>query len=279
MSPTDMLGQATVVCVVLVSSSLSLISFSGRMPMAELADAVVQYGRSTLEWSASIIRTHCPWKAEVVYGDTDSLFVHLRGRSREAAHDIGDEIAERITSLTPLDIVLKMEKVYLPCVLASKKRYVGYSFESKSLTEPHFDAKGIEVARRDQCPCTVKIQEKALRILFSTKDLSEVKKYLCDQWGRIHEGGNRIPLRDFIFRREVKLGHYAKDPMTGEPKMLPPAALMACQQMIKDPRQEPPYGWRVPYVVCDSLSTQPPVALLLTADRSLQELLTHFSKI
>jgi DNA polymerase zeta len=217
--------------------------------MAELADAVVQYGRSTLEWSKSLIHSHLTWKGKVVYGDTDSLFVHLRGRSREEAHDIGDAIALDITSRSPLDVVLKMEKVYLPCVLASKKRYVGYSFESKSLTEAHFDAKGIEVARRDQCPCTVKIQEKALRILFTTKDLSAVKEYLYDQWSRIHEGGNRIPIRDFIFRREVKLGHYSTDPATGEPKMLPPAAVVACHQMIADPRMEPPYKWRVPYVV------------------------------
>lgn len=180
----------------------------------------------------SVIHSKRSWGAEVVYGDTDSLFVHLRGRSREEAHDIGDAIAHEITSKSPLDVVLKMEKVYLPCVLASKKRYVGYSYESKSQAEPHFDAKGIEVARRDQCPCTVKIQEKCLRILFSTKDLSEVKRYLYDQWTRLHEGGNRIPLRDFIFRKEVKLGHYSKDPVTGEAKMLPPAAVVATQQMI-----------------------------------------------
>ncbi len=81
-------------------------------------------------------------------------------------------------------MLLKMEKVYLPCVLVSKKRYVGYAFEDStpgSTEVPHFDAKGIEVVRRDQCGATVKIQEKALRILFNTKDLSLVKEYLYSQ--------------------------------------------------------------------------------------------------
>lgn len=219
------------------------------MPMAELADSIVQYGRSTLEWSISFIHSNPKWKAQVVYGDTDSLFVHLRGRSKDDAHRIGDEIANEITSRCPKDVVLKMEKVFLPCVLSSKKRYVGFAYESKSTIEPHFDAKGIEIARRDQCPCTVKIQEKALRLLFSTKDLSIVKKYLYDQWTRIHEGGNRISVRDFIFRREVRLGHYSTNIETGETKLLPPAAVVATKQLINDPRSEPPYKWRVPYLV------------------------------
>jgi DNA polymerase zeta len=32
--------------------------FSGRMPMAELADAIVQSGRSTLEWTIKMINNH-----------------------------------------------------------------------------------------------------------------------------------------------------------------------------------------------------------------------------
>ena len=37
-----------------------------------------------------------------------------------------------------------------------------------------FDAKGIETVRRDGCPAVAKILEKSLRILFDTRDISEV---------------------------------------------------------------------------------------------------------
>lgn len=37
-----------------------------------------------------------------------------------------------------------------------------------------FDAKGIETVRRDTCPVVMKILEKALRVVFDTRDLSEV---------------------------------------------------------------------------------------------------------
>src|SRR3546814_4441712 len=54
-------------------------SFSGRMPCSEIADSIVQTGRETLEKAIAFIHATKKWGAEVVYGDTDSLFVHLRG--------------------------------------------------------------------------------------------------------------------------------------------------------------------------------------------------------
>ena len=99
--------------------------------MAELADSIVQSGRTTLEWTAKLIESHPEWQAKVVYGDTDSVFVQLPGRTKETAFKIGNEMAKYITSLNPDNVVLKFEKVYFPCFLVSKKRYVGYSYETE----------------------------------------------------------------------------------------------------------------------------------------------------
>ena len=77
----------------------------------------------------------------MVYGDTDSVFVLLEGRSKEEAFRIGEEIAQHITALSPKDVLLKFEKVYMPCILATKKRYVGNAYESRGQKEPLFDAK------------------------------------------------------------------------------------------------------------------------------------------
>ena len=121
-------------------------SFSGRMPCSEIADSIVQTGRETLEKAIAYIHSISKWGAEVVYGDTDSLFVYLKGKTREQAFEIGNEIAKSITDMNPRPIKLKFEKVYHPCVLLAKKRYVGFKYESPSQTEPDFDAKGIETA-------------------------------------------------------------------------------------------------------------------------------------
>ena len=53
-------------------------------------------------------------------------------RSRDEAFKIGTEIAREVTASNPPPVTLKFEKVYHPCVLLTKKRYVGYMYESPS---------------------------------------------------------------------------------------------------------------------------------------------------
>jgi DNA polymerase zeta len=216
-------------------------SFSGRMPCSEIADSIVQTGRETLERSIAYIHSVERWGAEVVYGDTDSLFVHLKGKTREQAFAIGEEMAKEITDMNPRPMKLKFEKVYHPCVLLAKKRYVGYKYESRDQMQPDFDAKGIETVRRDGTPAEQKMEEKALKLLFETADLSQVKAYFQAQCTKIMRGN--VSIQDFCFAREVKLGTYSD---RGPP---PPGALISTRRMLEDARAEPQYGERVPYVV------------------------------
>ncbi|CDM31894.1 hypothetical protein CBS147339_1185 [Penicillium roqueforti] len=215
-------------------------SFSGRMPCSEIADSIVQTGRETLEKAIAFIHSIERWGAEVVYGDTDSLFIYLKGRTRDQAFDIGEEIAEAVTDLNPRPIKLKFEKVYHPCILLAKKRYVGFKYEHRAQKEPEFDAKGIETVRRDGTPAEQKIEEKALKMLFRTADLSQVKSYFQRQCTKIMQG--RVSIQDFCFAREVRLGTYSE-------RSLPAGAMISTKRMMEDPRSEPQTGERVPYVV------------------------------
>ncbi len=233
-----------------VTYGYTAAGFSGRMPMAELADAIVQSGRETLEDTIRFIQNHPDWGADVIYGDTDSVFVRLKGKSVAEAHRIGLEMAKAVTARSPDPVLLKLEKVYRPCFLLSKKRYVGAMYESPDQTRFRFDAKGIETVRRDSCPAVSKIVEQALRILFTSADVSAVKTYVERQWKRIISG--RVSIMDFIFAKEVRLGTYAAERAPGgalASSSIPPAALVATKAMDRDPRAEPRYGERVSYVV------------------------------
>ncbi|KAF8443842.1 hypothetical protein L210DRAFT_3611257 [Boletus edulis BED1] len=216
-------------------------TYSGRMPAVEIADSIVQTGRETLEKAIAVIDTTAKWGARVVYGDTDSVFIHLKGKTKEQAFKIGYDIADAITAMNPAPIKLKFEKVYLPCVLMAKKRYVGFKYETPDETEPTFDAKGIETVRRDGVPAQAKMTETCLKILFRTQDLSEVKNYCYKTWSKILR--NRISLQDFIFAKEVRMGTYSdKVPP-------PPGVAVAARRILQDENDEPQYGERVPYVI------------------------------
>ncbi|CAF2062420.1 unnamed protein product [Brassica oleracea var. botrytis] len=226
-----------------VTYGYTAAGFSGRMPCAELADSIVQCGRSTLEKAISFVNANENWNARVVYGDTDSMFVLLKGRTVKEAFEVGQQIASGITEMNPYPVTLKMEKVYQPCFLLTKKRYVGYSYESPDQDKPTFDAKGIETVRRDTCEAVAKTMEQSLRLFFEKKNISMVKSYLYRQWKRILQG--RVSLQDFVFAKEVRLGTYS----TRDSSLLPPAAIVATKAMRADPRTEPRYAERVPYVV------------------------------
>lgn len=215
-------------------------SFSGRMPSSDIADAIVGTGREILTKSIELIESG-PYNAKVVYGDTDSLFVYFPGRSKADAFKYGKEIAESVTEFFPDPIKLKFEKVYHPCVLLAKKRYVGNCFEFEDQKEPTFEAKGIETIRRDGIPAQLKMVGKALRILFGTKNLSKVKEYVLGQFFKILF--RKVNVKDFCFAKEVRHGTYKNE------KYLPPGAVIAQQQIKKDPRREPQYRERVPYLV------------------------------
>jgi DNA polymerase zeta len=54
----------------------------------------------------------------------------------------------------------------------------------------------------------------------------------------------RVSIEDFVFQKEVRLGTYR-----ARNEQLPPAALVSLKAIALDPRAEPCYGERIPYVV------------------------------
>lgn len=185
-----------------VTYGYTAANFSGRMPAVEVGDSVVAKGRETLERAIRMVEANEKWRVRVVYGDTDSMFVQVPGRNREQAFKIGEEIAEAVTKDNPQPVKLKLEKVYQPCILQTKKRYVGYMYETVDQAEPVYEAKGIETVRRDGCPAVSKMLEKVLRILFETTDVSKIKHYVCRQFSKLLAG--RANLQDLIFAKEFR---------------------------------------------------------------------------
>jgi DNA polymerase zeta len=89
--------------------------------MPRLADTIVECGWRTLtnainlanEWGKDY-----RWKGcEVVYGDTDSVFIRLPGRSVAEAFQFGEEFCRAVTLKNPPPVQLKLEKVYAGTIL------------------------------------------------------------------------------------------------------------------------------------------------------------------
>nr|XP_046229616.1 DNA polymerase zeta catalytic subunit isoform X2 [Scatophagus argus] len=239
-------------------------NYSGRMPCVEVGDSIVHKARETLERAIKLVNDTKKWGARVVYGDTDSMFVLLKGATKEQAFKIGNEIAEAVTATNPKPVKLKFEKVYLPCVLQTKKRYVGYMYESLDQKEPVFDAKGIETVRRDNCPAVSKILERSIKLLFETRDISQVKQFVQRQCLKVLDG--RASMQDLTFAKEYRgSGSY-------RPGACVPALELTRRMMAYDRRLEPRVGERVPYVVVYGLPGVPLIQLVRRPMEVLQDL-------
>jgi DNA polymerase zeta len=182
-------------------------TFSGRCAMPLLADTIVECGRRTLtnamnlanEWGRN--REGRWFGASVIYGDTDSVFVELPGRTVQEAFEFGEQFCQAVTQSNPPPVQLKLEKVYLGSMMQTKKKYCGMKFEFKDQKKPIFDAKGIETVRRDQCALAQKVLRNALVTLFRS-GVDAVKSYLFRQWSLII--GGRLPISDFILTGRVR---------------------------------------------------------------------------
>ena len=241
--------------------------FSGRMPCAEIADSIVETGRQCLMETIRVIEGgggdghgRRRWSgAKVVYGDTDSVFVLLPGRSLAAAFRIGQEMAAVITALFGHPIKLKFEKIYFPAMLLAKKRYVGWMREDGPSAIPSLDAKGIEVIRRDQCPLVQDTMRRVLEMVLRPEAVRNgtpsssstaaaavdveraLRRYLVEEvWSPILS--QKVPIDRFVFSKAVRLGTYSK-------AHRPPAAVVAERRLMTDSRAFPLSGQRVQYLV------------------------------
>ena len=56
------------------------------------------------------------------------------------------------------DTYMTLVIIILILLLQTKKRYVGYKYESPEQSKPEYEAKGIETVRRDGCPAVAKVR-------------------------------------------------------------------------------------------------------------------------
>ncbi|XP_023941797.2 DNA polymerase zeta catalytic subunit [Bicyclus anynana] len=248
-----------------VTYGYTAANFSGRMPCVEVGDSVVAKGRETLERAIRLVK-NSKWNAKVVYGDTDSMFVVVPGGTRAEAFDIGQQIADAVTADNPSPVALKLEKVYQPCILQTKKRYVGYMYESPEQEKPVYEAKGIETVRRDGCPAGVKLLQRSLCALFDTGDMSLVKRLVCGALARL-AAGSLCPQELFFTREYHGAAGY-------RPGAAAPPNEIAKRLSSRDRRRTPRTGERVAWLVCAGAPGTPLVRLArapheLLRDRSL----------
>ncbi len=169
-----------------------------RFHAPQLAGAVTSFGRTLLQWSKQRLESY---GFQVIYGDTDSLFVLSRKEQPDEALALGQDLARnlnadlathiRTTWRVESHLKLQFEKLYrklhIPTTrqggTGARKRYVGLVGEGD---EEELVFTGMEVVRRDWTELARQVQRELYRRLFSEQRLDDYLEQVVDDIRREH---------------------------------------------------------------------------------------------
>jgi DNA polymerase-2 len=158
-----------------------------------LAGTITRIGHWILIFSRDYIERE---GHQVIYGDTDSLFIHFGDGEQTAINQRGHQLAEKLncylnTELTQqfkvgskLDI--EFEKLFghffMPTIrgrtTGSKKRYAGLLIDETGAAELYFA--GMETTRRDWTALAKRFQVDLFSLLFKKASTLDLKEELCE---------------------------------------------------------------------------------------------------
>jgi DNA polymerase elongation subunit (family B) len=223
-----------------------------------LAASVTAYGRKQIMFAKAVIEEfygagaddpRCA--AEVVYGDTDSLFVNfnvcdpitghkLEGRPAiEATMALTEEAGKFVSRCLAPPHDFEYDKVFYPFIIFSKKRYVGNMYEESA---DHYTQKsmGIALKRRDYAPIVKIIYGGAIRILLTEKSLVKAVEYVKEKLRGLV--GGQYNMYHLTITKSLRAEYK---------KIMPPHKMLAERMVKRDPGNAPVAGDRMGYIfVC-----------------------------
>jgi DNA polymerase delta subunit 1 len=165
----------------------------------EVAACTTAAGRDRLQFAKSIIETE--YDGEIVYGDTDSIFIKFKTNSLMESIDLAKKAADRITSLCRRPYKIEYEKTFYPFILFCRKRYVGMMYEDDA-SKCKRKTMGVALKRRDNAPIVKDVFGTALDLLMEKRDIklafNHVKGMLVDVIQ------NKFPLEKFVITKQLR---------------------------------------------------------------------------
>tara|TARA_Y100000992_G_C21274243_1_gene498942 strand:- start:470 stop:3517 length:3048 start_codon:yes stop_codon:yes gene_type:complete len=191
----------------------------GRLPNKKIAAAVTACGRSMIAHSKKCAEEW--YNCEVVYGDTDSIYVKFKSDLKGQDHmnwvfKVAPECADRISTTFKKPIELEFEKVMYPFILYSKKRYASL-FWTNPIKFDYIDYKGIQVVRRDNCTFVrenskkifeyIFLNDKVLNYSFETVDelIETSKEYARDKIRKLVNA--EVPMKELMLSKSLRAGY------------------------------------------------------------------------
>jgi DNA polymerase elongation subunit (family B) len=186
--------------------------------------------------------------AEVVYGDTDSIFVKFPGKDLPGAIKAGQDAAAKITAGCPHSaFVIGYEKTFYPFILFCRKRYVGMKYEEDpSPTKCKRASMGIVLKRRDNAPIVKDVYGGALDIILEHKDVKRAAEFVKTMLVKVLK--SELPIEKFAVTKQLRDDYKAMADDYKGSATVPAHRILADRMAKRDPGNAPSVGERLQYV-------------------------------
>lgn len=221
--------------------------------LKDIAACTTATGREMIMLAKKFVEDN--YNADVIYGDTDSIFCKFPLKDNEGnivqgkdalqfAIKTGVEVEKEIAKIMPKPQKLNYEKSLYPFILFSKKRYVGnlYEFDVNKYKQKSM---GIVLKRRDNAQIVKKIYGGVIDIILKKQDLRASIEFLQEELSDLVQG--KAPISDLVITKNLRASY--KDPSKIAHKVL------ADRIGARDPGNRPVVNERIPYVYIKTNST------------------------
>ena len=216
----------------------------------QIAASTTATGRNLLIFAKTFVEQHFEG-AQIVYGDTDSIFINFNPKDENGKKLVGQQALEKSIELGiqagkmanehlrhPHD--LEYEKTFHPFVLLSKKRYVGMKYETNP-KKCKLSYMGIVLKRRDNAPIVKVVYADVIDTLMKGKTILESIQRLRANIQKLIAG--EFPLDYLILSKSLKSHYDNPEQMVHK--------VLADRMAERDPGNKPQANDRIPYAYID----------------------------
>ena len=215
--------------------------------MKDMAASTTSVGRSLLYLAQEKTLEKFPG-SEIVYGDTDSIFINFNPKDADGntltgkeglqkSIDLGIAAEKHIQQFLKKPHKLEYEKTFYPFILFSKKRYIGYKYE-EDVNKYKETSMGVALKRRDNAKIVKHIYKNVLDALLKDQDIKKAVSVLNRDLQSLIDG--KFPLNMLTITKSLR-GFYA-NPESIAHKVL------ADRMGERDPGNKPKSNDRIPFV-------------------------------
>ena len=212
----------------------------GIRPCRAIAESITALGRDHIVLAKSKVEEL--YACTVVYGDSDSIYVHLHDpQTMQETFDLSTIVQNKLNESFVYPVQIEFEKVYFPLILFTKKRYCSLVWEMPDSEKTHTEYKGISIVRRDFCKFTRETLDNSMKMVLFNRDIKSAHEYVLESIQDLMQG--RVHTDKLIMTKTLSAKYSKED----KENPMPHVSVMVKMRQ-RDPNNYPKSGERVPFL-------------------------------